>query len=275
VVPLSDLAFIRTSEGATQRVTGRWQPQNEPLLAQNLPLAASVLATPIPSQGERMVTLGITAPTGQVTEVGLLTNWQNDAAQPIWFLLADDPTGPHQDAVQPPPPTPVVLGMEHGGGSGSGDGQGMWPTMGFITRGYGCHEFFTGIDGTGFGCPAAMPWFHNGVDIANVAGTAVWSPVDGTMVYAGPNSGGADCAHLAGSEAPHEGLGNYQRIEGAGTTHYLGHLQSFSVVGGGVSAGQEVAGMGSTGCSTGPHLHWMVYANGQLVDPAAWAGPGP
>lgn len=277
VVPLSDLAFIRTSQGETQRVTGRWQPQNEPLLAQGLPLAASQLATPLPPQSERVVTLGITAPAGDVTELGLLTNWQRADARPIWFMLQPDPTGPYQDAAQPPLPTPIVLGMDHSPGDDGtpGSGQGMWPTTGVITRGYGCHAYFTGIDGTGFGCPPEQPWFHNGVDIANGSGTAVWSPVDGAMLYAGPNSGGINCAHIAGSEAPHEGLGNYQRVSGQGTTHYLGHLRSFSVTSGSVHAGQTVAEMGSTGCSTGPHLHWMVYAHGQLIDPAGWAGPGP
>ena len=38
---------------------------------------------------------------------------------------------------------------------------------------------------------------------------------------------------------------------------------------------QIVSEMGSTGCSTGSHLHWMLYLNGSLVDPATWAGEGP
>jgi murein DD-endopeptidase MepM/ murein hydrolase activator NlpD len=143
-----------------------------------------------------------------------------------------------------------------------------------VTRGFGCHELYTGIDGAGFGCPAERPWFHNGVDIANVQGTPIWSPVDGTMLYAGPNSTGPDCSAIPGSQPPHEGLGNYQRV-GSDTLHYFGHLSNFLVTAGSVTAGQNVAEMGSTGCSTGSHLHWIVYQNGNLLDPAVWAGPGP
>jgi murein DD-endopeptidase MepM/ murein hydrolase activator NlpD len=149
-----------------------------------------------------------------------------------------------------------------------------------ITRGFGCAEYYTGISGAGYGCPPERPWFHNGVDIANSQGMAVWSPVDGQLLYAGPNPTGADCSSIPGSQAPHEGLGNYQRLQGADgsgatTLHYFGHLSAFTVTGGGVTAGQVTAEMGSTGCSTGSHLHWMVYRDGSLIDPAAWAGPGP
>jgi murein DD-endopeptidase MepM/ murein hydrolase activator NlpD len=113
------------------------------------------------------------------------------------------------------------------------------------------------------------------VDIANIAGSLVWSPVDGSLTYAGPDSGGADCSYIPGSQPPHEGLGNYQRVAGGDSVHYLGHLQAFLLTAGAVTAGMDIAEMGSTGCSTGPHLHWTVYQNGSLVDPAVWAGPGP
>ena len=167
-----------------------------------------------------------------------------------------------------------------GDGDGSGHSDNLWPTSGFITRGFGCHESYTGIDGTGFGCPPERPWFHNGVDIANTEGALIWSPVAGEMLYAGPDSTGPDCSGISGSQPPHEGLGNYQRLSGldavgASTIHYLGHLSGFLVTAGSVNAGQNVAEMGSTGCSTGSHLHWIVSQNGSLVNPALWAGPGP
>ncbi len=276
IVPLSDVLFIRTVQGESQRLTGRWQPGNEPLLAAGLPLAESRLLTPIAPQEAREVVLGITAPAGQVAEIGLLTNWRQTAVRPIWFLLESDPTGPYLDADQPPPPTPIVLGDDPGSPGQPGDPSDpgdrvLWPTTGLVTRGFGCNAYYTGIDGAGYGCPPEEPWFHNGVDIANTAGTLVWSPVDGTLHYAGPHSNGPDCAHIAGSEAPHEGLGNYQRLGNATTLHYLGHLRGFLLTTGGVTAGQNVAEMGSTGCSTGSHLHWTMYRHGNLVDPAEWA----
>jgi murein DD-endopeptidase MepM/ murein hydrolase activator NlpD len=172
-------------------------------------------------------------------------------------------------------------GGTHNNGTGSGAsgssgwGGGRWPTTGSISRGFGCEPFYTGVDGAGFGCPDDKPWFHNGVDIANVSGTAIWSPVAGSVIFAGSNTTGADCSHLAGSEAPHQGLGNYQKIRGADTLHYFGHLSAFLQTSGAISAGQHSAEMGSTGCSTGSHLHWILYHNGSLVDPALWAGGTP
>ena len=279
IVPVSNVFFIRRVQQADGPLTGRWVPQNEPLLARSLPAYETQQLTPIPPDGQREIVLGFVVPNGEVTELGLITDWNRpvEGGLPVWFYLADDPLGPFTDAFQPPPPTPIVL---DDGGTSSGSGAGGWPTTGIITRGFGCHELYTGIDGTGFGCPPDRQWFHNGVDVANAQGTLIWSPVDGAMVFAGPNSTGPDCSAIPGSQPPHEGLGNYQRISGsdvggASTLHYFGHLSSFLVTSGAVSAGQMVAEMGSTGCSTGSHLHWIVYQNGNLIDPAQWAGPGP
>jgi len=279
IVPVSDVFFIRRVQQSEALLTGRWTPQNEPLIARSLPAYHTQQLAPIPPDGERDFILGFVIPNGDIDELGLITDWNRPVAGglPVWFYLENDPLGPFNDAYKPPPPTPIVL--DDGGTQGSpgdpGGGGGMWPTTGTITRGFGCHELYTGIDGAGFGCPPEQQWFHNGVDIANAAGTLIWSPVAGAMLYAGPNSTGPDCSDIAGSQPPHEGLGNYQRASGEDTLHYFGHLSGFLVTSGSVTAGQNVAEMGSTGCSTGNHLHWIVYQNGNLLDPAQWAGPGP
>lgn len=279
IVPVSDVFFIRRIERDGELLHGRWAAQNEPIIASNLPAYETQQLTPLsPDEGREFI-LGFVLPNGTIRELGLITDWQRqvEGGLPIWFYLEDDPLGPFNDAYKPPPPTPVVL--DEGGTQGSpgepGNGSGLWPTTGFVTRGFGCHELYTGIDGSGFGCPSERPWFHNGVDIANSQGTLIWSPVAGTMLYAGPQSPGPDCSHIPGSQPPHEGLGNYQRVSGEGTLHYFGHLSGFLVTSGSVTAGQNVAEMGSTGCSTGSHLHWILYQNSNLVDPALWAGPGP
>lgn len=278
IVPASDVFFIRHVQQSGTVLTGRWAPQNEPIIARSLPAYQTQQLTPIPPDNEREIVLGFVLPNGDVRELGLITDWNRpvEGGLPIWFYLEDDPLGSFVDAYKPPPPTPIVLddgGTQSGGSDGNGDG--LWPTTGYVTRGFGCHELYTGIDGAGFGCPPERPWFHNGIDIANTQGTLVWSPINGTVMYAGTNSTGADCSALPGSLPPHEGLGNYQRVNGENTLHYFGHLSGFLVTSGAVTAGQMVAEMGSTGCSTGSHLHWTMYQNGNLLDPAQWAGPGP
>ncbi|MBK9055811.1 MAG: M23 family metallopeptidase [Chloroflexi bacterium] len=289
-LPLSDWLFVRQVDPSAELpLMARWTTQNEPLIARQLPPYIGQL-TPVPAGEIREMVVAFTLPEGEVEAVGFITNWQLpvEGGLPIWVYLHDDLTGPYVDAVQPPPPTPAVLddplawqgsvppiGTLPAGTPFPGGGQGLWPTTGTITRGFGCSASYTGIDGTGYGCPPERIWFHNGVDIANSQGTLIWSPVDGNVVYAGPNATGPDCSSIPGSQPPHNGLGFYQRVQGSDTLHYLGHLSGFFVTGGPVAAAQGIAEMGSTGCSTGSHLHWIVYLNGQLVDPAAWAGPGP
>lgn len=283
IVPVSDVFFMRHVQDGEALLTGRWVPQNEPLITRSLPAYETQQLDPIPLDGERDFILGFVTPNGHVPELGLITDWNRpvEGGLPIWFFLENDPLGPLTDAVQPPPPTPIVLddgGTQFGGGGPGGlpgGGDGLWPTTGFVTRGFGCHDLYTGIDGTGFGCPPERQWFHNGVDIANTVGSLIWSPVAGSLAFAGTNSTGPDCADIPGSQPPHEGLGNYQRVSGTDTLHYFGHLSGFLVTSGSIDAGQNIAEMGSTGCSTGSHLHWIVYQNGSLIDPASWAGPGP
>ena len=279
IVPVSDVFFLRRVAQDGETVIGRWTAQNEPLIARNLPAYETQQLTPLPPDGTREYILGFVLPAGDVPELGLITDWNRpvEGGLPVWFYLEDDPAGPFVDAYKPLPPTPVILddGDTQTGGGEPGSGTGLWPTTGSVTRGYGCAEFYTGIDGAGFGCPSERPWFHNGVDIANALGTLVWSPVEGTMLYAGPNTTGPDCSAIPGSQPPHEGLGYYQRVSGGNTLHYFGHLSGFLIASGSVAAGQNVAEMGSTGCSTGSHLHWTMYQNGSLTDPALWAGPGP
>ena len=99
--------------------------------------------------------------------------------------------------------------------------------------------------------------FHSGVDLAGPSGTPIVASRDGTVTTAktGYNSGN----------------GNYVVINhGDGfSTSYLHMLENLQVsVGQKVKAGQIIGYMGSTGMSTGPHLHFTIYYNGGTVNPA-------
>lgn len=92
--------------------------------------------------------------------------------------------------------------------------------------------------------------FHGGLDIAGSVGDSVNSSTDGKVVYTGFENGG---------------FGNYVVVEYVSqktkTTYHLyyGHLSSFSVSqGSAVKSGDEIGKVGSTGTSTGPHLHFEV-----------------
>jgi murein DD-endopeptidase MepM/ murein hydrolase activator NlpD len=97
---------------------------------------------------------------------------------------------------------------------------------------------------------------HQGVDYAAPLGTPVVTVADGTVVHAGPNGG----------------YGNLVVVDhGAGITTYYAHLSAFGEgvqEGARVERGQEIGLVGSTGRSTGPHLHFEIRKDGKYLDPA-------
>ena len=268
VVPLSQLLFVRGLRDADgQIVTGRWANSAQVLLAGGHPLLEEREQEPLAMWEARYYTIGMALPPGTVEIVGLGTDWERplEGGVPVWFYTSYDPVYcPHGSAITPPPPTPRVIGDYYGGG-GAGGGGAVWPAAGSVTSPFGCRPTITGIISSN--CPPGEE-FHNGLDIANSAGTAILAPVSGVVTHAGGATGGPDCSGLAGSNAPHLGYGLYVRIEGAGQSHILAHLQTTAVTAGQtVSAGQVIGTMNSTGCSTGSHLHWGCYQNGLPLNP--------
>ena len=122
----------------------------------------------------------------------------------------------------------------------SGSGQLSWPVSGPVTSSFG------------------VRWgrMHEGIDIAVGQGTPVRAAAAGTVIYVGWM----------------EGYGNLVAIDhGNGLSTAYGHNSSLaSSVGQSVSAGQVIAYSGSTGHSTGPHVHFEVRVNGAPVDPLGY-----
>jgi Peptidase family M23 len=95
--------------------------------------------------------------------------------------------------------------------------------------------------------------FHAGMDIANATGTAVYAAESGQVVYAGW----------------YGGYGNVVVLQHSPELFTLyGHLSGFDVaLNQWVNQGDTIAKMGSTGRSTGPHLHFEVHYQRQYLDP--------
>jgi murein DD-endopeptidase MepM/ murein hydrolase activator NlpD len=95
--------------------------------------------------------------------------------------------------------------------------------------------------------------FHTGLDIAVPKGSRVNAAAEGTVVFAGPKGGYGNLViirHPDGKE-----------------TRY-GHLEKLLVTSGeSVASGQQIALSGSTGKSTGPHLHFEIRENGEILNP--------
>ena len=96
-------------------------------------------------------------------------------------------------------------------------------------------------------------WRHHAVDIAGPIGTAIYASDAGTVELAGWG----------------RGYGNQIVINhGGGKKTRYAHLSKFYVKNGdSVSKGQTIAAMGSTGWSTGPHVHFEVIINGRKYNP--------
>jgi len=112
----------------------------------------------------------------------------------------------------------------------------IWPVNGVITS------------------PFGPRWgsFHPGLDIGAPMGTPIRAAKDGTVVFA----------------KAYGGYGNYTCIDhGGGLSTCYAHQSAFAITSGTVQQGQIIGYVGSTGFSTGPHLHFEVRIDGQPVDP--------
>lgn len=125
----------------------------------------------------------------------------------------------------------------------------QWPLAGQITSPFGERKNPMG----------AGDDFHPGLDIAADEGTPIAAAAAGRVISAGPDAG----------------YGNLVVVDdGSGmTTRYAHCSQIYARVGDVVTPGQTIAAVGSTGHSTGPHLHFEVRVNDNPVDPAQFLTP--
>ncbi len=119
----------------------------------------------------------------------------------------------------------------------------LWPVKGWVTSDFGSRSSpWTG-----------EPKFHEGLDIAAPIGSPIYAPADGYASFTGYKGG----------------YGNALILDhGYGLSTLYGHTSSVLVKEGEkVKRGQLVALVGSTGSSTGPHLHYEVHVDGVPTDP--------
>jgi murein DD-endopeptidase MepM/ murein hydrolase activator NlpD len=126
---------------------------------------------------------------------------------------------------------------------GGGSGQLAWPVSGPVSSGFGNRQ-------DPFGNGTRM---HTGIDIVASSGTPITAAADGTVNSAGWNGG----------------YGNAVVVDhGDGLATLYGHMSRIGSSGGqSVSRGEVIGYVGSTGNSTGPHLHFEVRVNGSPQNP--------
>ena len=145
--------------------------------------------------------------------------------------------------------------------AGGGSGVFEWPVpacgAGCITQGFGCSSFYLEVYDPS--CPYPHK-IHTGLDIAGPYGTPIVA-ADTGVAYLYPGS---------------VGYGNLLvMIHGNGYSTYYGHLSGYVsglYTGKVVARGDTVAYEGSTGWSTGPHVHFEIRVNNVYKDPCIWLG---
>ena len=147
---------------------------------------------------------------------------------------ASQPSGPSEPPpLAPGPPAPGNISF-------------IWPLSGPVTSGYGyrVHPIF------------GETRLHTGIDIDGAMGQPIVAAAGGTVI----SVGGRD------------GYGNTVIIDhGSGWSTLYAHMSGFNVVGGeSIGQGSTIGFVGSTGYSTGPHLHFEVRVNGAHTDPYAY-----
>jgi murein DD-endopeptidase MepM/ murein hydrolase activator NlpD len=119
------------------------------------------------------------------------------------------------------------------------------PVMGRLTSGFGMRRHPL----------LGYSRMHQGMDFGAPYGAPIVAATDGVIVFAGR----------------HGGHGNYVRVQhgGAMQTGYAHMSRIVAQVGQRVAAGQLIGYVGSTGLSTGPHLHYEMYRNGVAINPSS------
>ena len=124
----------------------------------------------------------------------------------------------------------------------------IWPVNGTVTSGFGnrVHPIYGTVR------------FHAGLDISASSGTPVVSARSGSVLWVGTQGGYGETVIVD---------------NGGGVTTVYPHLSGYNTsVGATVAQGEVIGFVGSTGLSTGPHLHFEVRVGGVAQDPMAYLG---
>ncbi|MEG4849969.1 M23 family metallopeptidase [Microcoleus sp. B5-D4] len=199
--------------------------------------------TPLEKPGARQIQV---AGDGQVQNLSLQVRDRNFPTQSIWLPPGKDSEGTDAEFDRVDAFKALVTPEKFW------DGKLLRPNSGEITTIYGVRRYYNGV--------FAQDYYHRGVDYAGAYGSPVVAPAAGRVSLVGRESQGFKIH------------GNVVGIDhGQGVASILMHLARIDVKEGDVvKPGQVIGTLGSTGASTGPHLHWGLYVHGQAVDPVPW-----
>ncbi|MEG4495762.1 M23 family metallopeptidase [Microcoleus sp. F10-C6] len=239
---LSVIIQVDGSGGETPKVS--LQQKNYPAFPiGNGRFRALLPTTPVEKPGARQIQV---TGDGQVKNLSVQVRGRDFPTQSIWLPPGKDEEGTDAEFDRVDAFKALVTTEKFW------DGKLLRPNSGEITTIYGVRRYYNGV--------FAQDYYHRGVDYAGAYGSPVVAPAAGRVSLVGRESQGFKIH------------GNVVGIDhGQGVASILMHLSRIDVKEGDVvKAGQVIGALGSTGASTGPHLHWGLYVHGQSVDPVPW-----
>ena len=239
---LSVIIQVDGNGGETPQVS--LQQKNYPAFPiGNSRFRALLPTTPLEKPGTRLLQV---AGDGQVQKLSVQVRDRDFPTQSIWLPPGKDEEGTDAEFDRVDAFKALVTPEKFW------DGKLLRPNSGEITTIYGVRRYYNGV--------FAQDYYHRGVDYAGAYGSPVVAPAAGRVSLVGRESQGFKIH------------GNVVGIDhGQGVASILMHLSRIDVKEGDVvKAGQVIGALGSTGASTGPHLHWGLYVHGQSVDPVPW-----
>ena len=150
-----------------------------------------------------------------------------------------------------PPPPPVQRAAPPQAQARAGEM--LWPAPGRLTSRYGMRKH-----------PVYGDYrLHTGIDIGGGQGAPIWAAEGGTVILAGPAGGAGNLVVIMHGSRGGKSL----------ATAYAHQSTILVREGQVVTRGQQIGRVGSTGASTGPHLHFEVRVDGDPVDPLGYVSP--
>ncbi len=238
--------LIKPEQPTTSSISVRLNQKNYPTFAVAPNVYRALLpTTPLEKPGKRL--LRVSSPDGQVRNLAVWVGDRKFPIQRIYLRPGKAGLGATKHELERVAALKQLVTPQK-----FWNGPFIRPNRGRITTIYGVRRYYNG--------KFALDYYHRGVDYAGAAGSPVVAPAAGRVALVGLVSQGFR-VH-----------GNMIGIDhGQGVTSVFLHLSRINVKEGDfVKAGQVIGAVGSTGASTGPHLHWGLYVQGESVDPTPW-----
>lgn len=238
------LSVMIQVDGSGETPTVSVQQKNYPAFPMgNNRFRALLPTTPLEKAGARQIKV---TGDGKVQDLSVQVRSRDFPTQSIWLPPGKDGEGTDAEFDRVDAFKALVTPQKFW------NGKLLRPNSGEITTIYGVRRYYNGV--------FAQDYYHRGIDYAGDYGSPILAPAAGRVSLVGRESQGFKIH------------GNVVGIDhGQGVASILMHLSRIDVKEGDfVTAGQVIGTLGSTGASTGPHLHWGLYVHGQAIDPVPW-----